>query len=88
VKTDPVDMVEALMQRVRVRRVPVLDKEGRLMGIVSMNDLARHAHRSIGRKADGLGGDSIVQTLAAVCEPRATQNAKARATDGVAQLTA
>jgi CBS-domain-containing membrane protein len=67
--TDPVDVVETLMRNVRVRRVPVLDADGRLEGIVSMNDLARHARRSADRKADGLSGDSIVQTLAAIGEP-------------------
>jgi CBS domain-containing protein len=67
--TDPIDAVETLMRNVRVRRVPVLDADGRPEGIVSTNDLARHARRSNGRKADGLRGDSIVQTLAAICEP-------------------
>lgn len=68
-ETDPLEVVETLMRRVRVRRVPVLDEGGRLKGILSMNDLARHAHRSAGHKANGLNGDSIVQTLAAICEP-------------------
>lgn len=65
---DSIEAVETLMRRVRVRRVPVLDKEGRLTGILSMNDLARHAHHA-GRKGDGLRGESIAQTLAAICEP-------------------
>jgi CBS-domain-containing membrane protein len=77
--TDPVDMVETLMRRVRVRRVPVVDGDGRLKGILSMNDLARHAQRSTGRKANGLSGDSIVQTLAAICEPHPAVKAKAPA---------
>jgi CBS domain-containing protein len=65
---DPVEAAEDLMRRVRVRRVPVLDGEGRLKGILSMNDLARHADHSFGRKAKGLSGDSITETLAAICE--------------------
>lgn len=91
-ENDSLDMVEALMRRVQVRRVPVLDGGGRLTGILSMNDLARHAHRSTGRKANGLSGDSIVQTLAAICEPKATQGAGAEPKTGAAigssQLTA
>jgi CBS domain-containing protein len=67
---DSVDAVEELMRRTQVRRVPVLDGGGRLKGILSMGDLARHAHRSAFRKADGLNGDRIVQTLAGICEPR------------------
>jgi CBS domain-containing protein len=73
---DSLDVVETLMRNVRVRRAPVVDADGRLKGIVSMNDLARHARRSSDRKADGLSGDSIVQTLAAICVPHATASRK------------
>lgn len=68
---DPIEAVEQLMRRVQVRRVPVLDGEARLKGILSLNDLARHAHRSSGRKSNGLSGESVSRTLAAVCQPRA-----------------
>jgi CBS domain-containing protein len=70
--TDRVEAAEALMRRVRVRRVPVVDDEGRLKGILSMNDLARHVHPSpIGRMGNGLSGDSVALTLAAICERQA-----------------
>lgn len=68
-ENDPIDVVETMMARVRVRRVPVLDGEGRLKGILSLNDLARHAHHAGGRKSDGLRADALVHTFAAVCEP-------------------
>jgi CBS domain-containing protein len=88
-ENDPLEVVEALMRRVRVRRVPVLDGDGRIKGILSMNDLARHAHRSVGRKSNGLSGDSIVQTLAAICEPRPVAKATApTAKTASAQLSA
>lgn len=77
-ENDSIEVVEELMRRVHVRRVPVLDKRGGLRGILSMNDLARHTHRS-GRRGDGLRADGIVQTLAAVCEPRAPRSAEASA---------
>jgi CBS domain-containing protein len=70
-ENDPLEVVETLMRRVRVRRVPVLDADGRLKGILSMNDLTRHAHRAVGRWNNGLSVDSVVKTLAAICEPRA-----------------
>jgi CBS-domain-containing membrane protein len=70
-ESDPIEVVETLMQRAQIRRVPVLDGDGRLKGILSMNDLARRAHHA-GRK-DGLSGDSIVQTLAAISAPRTTR---------------
>jgi CBS domain-containing protein len=72
-ENDELAAVEGLMRTVQVRRVPVLDEEGRLKGILSLNDLARH--RSTGRKADGLSGDSIAQTLAAICRPRGATGA-------------
>jgi CBS domain-containing protein len=88
-ETDPLEVVETLMRRVRVRRVPVLDGDGRIKGILSMNDLARHAHGSVGRKANGLSGDSIVQTLAAICEPPSIAKAKEPTTKSApAQLPA
>jgi CBS domain-containing protein len=75
-ESDSLDVVETLMRNVRVRRAPVVDADGRLRGIVSMNDLARHARRSSDRKADGLSSDSVVQTLAAICAPHAAPGAK------------
>ena len=67
---EAIDAAERLMRRVQVRRVPVLDREARLKGILSLNDLARHAHRSAGRKGNSLSADSIAHTLAAICQPR------------------
>lgn len=64
--SDSVDTAEELMREGQVRRIPVIDNDGRPVGIVSMNDLARlaaHARKS--------GVDrEIVQTLAAICSPR------------------
>jgi CBS domain-containing protein len=89
---DALEVVEALMRGAQVRRVPVLDGEGRLRGILSLNDLARHAHRpawilgfKLGRKGDGLSNDSVVGTLAAICQPRAEREPAAK---GAARLSA
>ena len=75
-ENDDLEVIETLMRRVRVRRVPVLDLAGKLKGILSLNDLVRHFHPSAGRRGDGLRGDSIAQTLAAICEPRSVPTAK------------
>jgi CBS domain-containing protein len=49
-----------------VRRLPVVDGEGRIRGVVSLNDLARAAHKdeAVAREA--------MTVLTAVCRPRAT----------------
>jgi len=76
---DRVEQAEAVMKSARVRRVPVLDGEGRLAGILSMNDLARQAQHAVrsAHNVNGLSAESIAQTLAAICEPRAPAHAPA-----------
>jgi len=53
-----------------IRRMPVLDANGALVGILSLNDLAREAIRQQGRRGRELGGDEVTATLAAVSQPR------------------
>ncbi len=67
-ENDTLDAAERTMRKYQVRRLPVTDGEGRLRGLLSLNDLARHAHR--GRKSDGLSESSVAQTLAAIAQPR------------------
>jgi CBS domain-containing protein len=55
------------MRESQVRRLPVLDEDGRPAGLVSLNDLARLAARA---KKSGVDRE-LVETLAAVCQPRA-----------------
>jgi CBS-domain-containing membrane protein len=61
---------EEIMRANQVRRLPVLDGEGNLAGIISLNDLAREADRESGRKGKQLTGQEVSATLAAVCAPR------------------
>ncbi|CAN5917199.1 CBS domain-containing protein [soil metagenome] len=42
-ENESLDAAEALMQKHKIRRIPVVDADRRPVGIVSMNDLARHA---------------------------------------------
>jgi CBS domain-containing protein len=72
--TDAIETAEQLMRTNQIRRLPVLDAENRLLGLVSMNDLARLAAQA---KKSGIDRE-LVQTLAAVCQPRsASQGAPA-----------
>ena len=69
---ESVAAAEALMRKHQIRRIPVVDANGRPTGIVSMNDLARHGERAQhGKHAkhDGLDAEMIRHTLAAVSNP-------------------
>jgi CBS domain-containing protein len=68
--SDSVQNAEKLMRTTQVRRLPVVDTEGKLWGVISLGDLAQHVHRP-GRKADGLSYESVASTLAAVSQPPA-----------------
>lgn len=65
---DTMDVAENMMQRRQVRRLPVIDYEGRLVGIVSLNDLARRLNPNAPR-SDGPTWKEVATTLAAVSEP-------------------
>lgn len=66
---DDVAVAAQQMAAQRVRRLPVLDGEGRLCGILSLNDLAIAAPRnaSVGKHA--------LDALSAVCAPRSAREA-------------
>lgn len=68
---DPLERAEALMQEHQVRRLPVVDGRGRLLGVLSLNDLARESARETGRRHPEVTERSVTQTLAAVCRPHA-----------------
>jgi CBS domain-containing protein len=63
---DSAQSAETLMQRHQVRRLAVVDERGRLVGVVSLNDLARGASRQPGE----IPSNEIVRTLAAIGQPR------------------
>jgi CBS domain-containing protein len=64
---DTLQIAESMMQQHRVRRLSVIDQNGRLVGIVSMSDLARYANFGDG---DGeRNAEPLARTLAAVSAP-------------------
>jgi len=66
---DPVTIAETKMQEHQLHRLPVLDENGRLLGIVSLADIVRSASDGHGRHSADT--EDVVRTLAAVCRPRA-----------------
>jgi len=66
---EPLATAEDLMALHRVRRIPVVNTDGRLVGILSLSDLAREAARQRSRKKKAeVTVDGVSRTLAAVCE--------------------
>jgi CBS domain-containing protein len=64
--------VELLMRESKVRRVPVTDEAGGLVGIVSLADLARAAHgRATSASQEAVSERDVGHTLAAICAPGA-----------------
>ncbi len=63
---DSIESVESLMRTSQIRRVPILDRNDRVAGIVSLNDLARLAARTHRNGVDR----ELVKTIASVCQPR------------------
>lgn len=61
---DDVKTAMKVMKDRRIRRVPVLDAQGRLAGILSINDLAMRAES---RSGAALPGELFLETLKAIC---------------------
>lgn len=59
-----------LMERGKVRRLPVVDDEGVLQGMLSMNDLVLAAGEHRGRSVPDLPVEDVVKTLKAICAHR------------------
>jgi CBS domain-containing protein len=64
--------VELLMREQRIRRVPVIDDQGSIVGIVSLADFARAAAQNDAAEAPhdaSVSERDVGHTLAAICEP-------------------
>lgn len=67
---DRLGLAEALMRSKRVRRLPVVDAKDQVVGLLSLNDVARTAQHQRGRRVPDVAGEEVVSTLGAICEPR------------------
>jgi CBS-domain-containing membrane protein len=67
---DSISEVSALMSRRQVRRVPIVDDQGVLIGIVSINDLALAT--SVAEPERSITEHEVADALRAICAPRAS----------------
>jgi CBS domain-containing protein len=67
---DDIDHALDVMSQRQIRRVPVVDDDGSLVGLLSLIDVARAVDSN--SKEDGPGPDRVVDVLAAISEPAAS----------------
>jgi CBS domain-containing protein len=58
------------MRKEKVRRLAVVNSNGLIEGIISMNDIALHAEKFDGHKTTELSYEDAMNTLKAICEHR------------------
>jgi CBS domain-containing protein len=73
------DLKSALktMRREKVRRLPVMGPDGRLMGMLSLMDVVMCAEEAKGRQIPDVSCEDVVMTLKAMCEPSMVYEATA-----------
>jgi CBS domain-containing protein len=78
---ESVETAEHLMADNQIRRIPVVDTDGQVIGVLSLNDVVRQAscERQVGVDRE------FVETLAAVSQPRGSETGESR--DQLAPVT-
>lgn len=69
--SDDVHTALDIMKREKVRRLPVVDEDGVLQGIVAMNDFVLLAGEAKGAKAPAVSYEDVVRTMKAISAHRA-----------------
>ena len=64
---DDVHQALETMQQHKVRRLPVVDADGQLQGMLSMNDVTLRAEDDADQKAPDLSFSDVMKTYKAVC---------------------
>src|SRR5690606_19878396 len=67
--SDKLADVERKMRDARIRRLPVIDDSGALVGMISLADLAQEAARERAATSREISESEVGDTLAAICEP-------------------
>ncbi len=64
--SDPIGKALDIMRAKRVRRLPVVDAQGTLTGVLSLNDVVLHTRAQSGET--GTEPEELLQTYQAICE--------------------
>ena len=76
---DDVDHALEAMQEHKIRRMPVVNPEGELEGILSMNDIVLNAKSADGDESDSVNYGDVVKTYQAICRHPAPAEASSAA---------
>ena len=68
---DPLSVAQSIMQQEQVRRLPVTDRDGRLLGLLSLGDIARHLDTHPAG-ATQVSGEELASTLGAISRPHSS----------------
>jgi CBS domain-containing protein len=71
---------EAIMWEAHVRRLPVVDRDDQLIGLISLADLAREAARQHWKKKKEITEAEVGSVLAMICQPRAMRRSASEST--------
>lgn len=70
---DDILVAEKLMRKNQIRRLPVADAQGTLVGIISVDNIAREACRErLMGQPRSVNDAEVTETLATICRPRIT----------------
>jgi CBS domain-containing protein len=72
--SDPVATAEERMRKYSVRRIPVTDASGKLLGLITLNDIALESARERGQRRPQVAATEVASTLAAVCRHRGPES--------------
>lgn len=65
-----IEHAERLLRERQLHRLPVLDEDRRVVGMISLNDIARAAAAERWQGDEGLSPREVGRTVAAIAEPR------------------
>ena len=66
---DEVSTAEELMRTHQIRRIPIVDRDRRPVGMLSLADIVRATDRKKGRTAREVAPEEVAVTLADICAP-------------------
>ena len=67
---DSAEAAEQTMSKAQIRRLPVVDGAGAILGVLSLADIAREAERERGRKSPDVTEAEVGATLGAITQRR------------------